>query len=104
MPPLQIDRNTLPRHDFASTAAYVAPTTEVERVVQRAWQVVLSHIIEPISIHDNFFKVGNADMSFGSANRLICCMKVHTPCHCMQSLLPACMDLSLRLVLCAARR
>ena len=53
----KIDRKSLPRHTFSSSAAYVRPSDEVERVVQSAWQEVLSHINDPISMNDNFFAV-----------------------------------------------
>ena len=54
---LQIDRKSLPRHNFAASENYLAPTNKMEEVVQTAWKAVLTHISGPISITDNFFSV-----------------------------------------------
>jgi len=39
-----------------STASYVAPTNEIERVVSGVWQTLFG--VERISLDDNFFELG----------------------------------------------
>ncbi|MEU8529900.1 non-ribosomal peptide synthase/polyketide synthase, partial [Streptomyces sp. NPDC048629] len=55
----KIDRGALPAPDGASAAAadtYVAPRTEVERILAEAWAEVLG--LERVGIEDNFFDLG----------------------------------------------
>lgn len=55
----KVDREALPAVDlshFAVGAAYVAPTTEIERTISGLWQELLG--LERVGIHDNFFDVG----------------------------------------------
>ncbi|MDB9527422.1 amino acid adenylation domain-containing protein [Oscillatoria sp. CS-180] len=54
----KVDRQQLPRPDYpeASTAAFVAPTSPIERSLQEIWQQVLGR--ERISVYDNFFELG----------------------------------------------
>ncbi|WP_261991503.1 non-ribosomal peptide synthetase [Streptomyces sp. OR43] len=56
----KIDRGALPAPDGASAAAsadtYVAPRTEVERVLAEAWAEVLG--VDRVGIEDNFFDLG----------------------------------------------
>ncbi|MFJ6574294.1 amino acid adenylation domain-containing protein, partial [Streptomyces sp. NPDC091292] len=55
----KIDRGALPAPDGASAASadtYVAPRTEVERVLADAWAEILG--VERVGIEDNFFDLG----------------------------------------------
>jgi hypothetical protein len=54
---VQIDRNSLPRHEFAASTEYDGPADRVEQAVQAAWQAALAHIADPISVNENFFSV-----------------------------------------------
>jgi amino acid adenylation domain-containing protein len=55
----KVDRRALPepaREDRASGTEYVAPETEIERVVAALWSGVLG--VEPIGAEDDFFELG----------------------------------------------
>jgi amino acid adenylation domain-containing protein/non-ribosomal peptide synthase protein (TIGR01720 family) len=54
----KLDRRALPEPDFgaATREGYVAPRTEVERVVADTWAEVLQ--VERVGIEDNFFELG----------------------------------------------
>ncbi|HKG15027.1 MAG TPA: amino acid adenylation domain-containing protein [Pyrinomonadaceae bacterium] len=55
----KIDRSALPGGGgahLAPDAAYVAPATELERVIAKLWQELLA--VERVGIHDNFFDLG----------------------------------------------
>jgi amino acid adenylation domain-containing protein len=55
----KLDRKALPAPDGASReagAAYVAPRSELERVITDVWQEVLE--VERVGVHDNFFGLG----------------------------------------------
>lgn len=55
----KVDRDALPlpEHDnLASTAEYVAPRTETEKILVEIWQELLG--IDKIGIHDNLFDLG----------------------------------------------
>jgi hypothetical protein len=54
----QVDRRSLPRHEFGSTAAYVAPANPVEEAVESAWNEVLGlPQDQPVSVEANWFEV-----------------------------------------------
>lgn len=56
----QVDRNSLPHHDLASTKEYVAPATAIEEAVATAWHAVLRLPEDvPLSVDANFFEVGD---------------------------------------------
>jgi hypothetical protein len=63
---VQIDRRSLPRQEFKSTAEYVAPSGHTEEVVHAAWQAVLPCPDRSISVHDNFFQVGALPSAIGT--------------------------------------
>ena len=54
----KLDRRALPAPDFGAVAAagYVAPRTEVERVLAGIWGEVLG--VERVGVEDNFFSLG----------------------------------------------
>jgi amino acid adenylation domain-containing protein len=55
----KIDRRALPAAgvlQLAPEAAYVAPATEMERVIAKLWEELL--VLERVGIHDNFFDLG----------------------------------------------
>ena len=55
----KLDRKALPAPDAASREAreaYVAPRSELERLIANVWQEVLK--VEQVSVHDNFFGLG----------------------------------------------
>jgi aryl carrier-like protein len=55
----KVDRRKLPEPDLAvseESEGFVAPQTELERVIAVAWQEVLE--LERVGIHDNFFDLG----------------------------------------------
>jgi hypothetical protein len=54
---MQIDRRSLPRQEFRSTAEYVAPSGRIEEVIHAAWQAILPGPDQNMSVHDNFFQV-----------------------------------------------
>ena len=50
-----VDRSALP-DPFGSGEDYVAPATEMQRLIAEVWSEVLG--IEKVSLHDNFFDIG----------------------------------------------
>ena len=52
----KIDRRALPVPELAGTEGYVAPSTQVERLLADIWEEVLS--LSPIGVHSNFFELG----------------------------------------------
>jgi AMP-binding enzyme/AMP-binding enzyme C-terminal domain len=69
---LQVDRNSLPHHDLASTSDYVAPVTAIEEAVATAWHAVLSLPEDvPLSVEANFFEVGDG-LSFSTKAARVC--------------------------------
>jgi hypothetical protein len=54
----KLDRQSLPQPAtvFSSVEAFVAPRTDVEKILAKVWAEVLS--IDRIGIHDNFFDLG----------------------------------------------
>ncbi len=55
----KIDRRALPADGIAHLAPeaeYVAPATEMERVVAKLWRELL--VVERVGVHDNFFDLG----------------------------------------------
>ncbi|MGL4589560.1 MAG: condensation domain-containing protein, partial [Mycoplasmatales bacterium] len=52
----KLDKNALPNIDFKSVAEYVAPATEIEITIAKAFEEILN--IEKIGIEDNFFELG----------------------------------------------
>jgi hypothetical protein len=60
----KVDRRALPapageRPDLSAT--YVAPRTELEQTLARAWAEVLG--LQQVGVHDNFFDLGGASLS-----------------------------------------
>ncbi|HEX6288979.1 MAG TPA: amino acid adenylation domain-containing protein [Herpetosiphonaceae bacterium] len=58
LPSGKVDRKALPLPDEAarSTAGYLAPQTEIERMIAAIWQETLH--VERVGLHDNFFEIG----------------------------------------------
>lgn len=57
-PLLQVDRRSLPHHQFASTVEYVAPSNPIEEAVAAAWRQILGlPADENVSIEANWFEV-----------------------------------------------
>jgi acyl carrier protein len=55
----KVDRRALPMPEQSRSeleAVYVAPQSEVERIIAEVWQQALR--IEKVSLHDNFFELG----------------------------------------------
>ena len=55
----KVDRQALPKPErlqLGLAADYVAPRSEVERIIATVWQEVLQ--VEKAGIHDNFFDIG----------------------------------------------
>jgi amino acid adenylation domain-containing protein/non-ribosomal peptide synthase protein (TIGR01720 family) len=55
----KLDRRALPRPEQSRSeleAVYVAPQSEVERIIAEVWQQVLR--VEQVGVHDNFFDLG----------------------------------------------
>jgi acyl carrier protein len=53
----KVDRKALPSPDFSARQhQYVAPRTEIEKVLCEIWQEVLG--LEQVGIEDNFFQLG----------------------------------------------
>ena len=53
-----MDRRSLPRHEFSSKAAYIAPANPVEEAVGAAWREVLGlPQDQPVSVEANWFEV-----------------------------------------------
>ena len=50
-----VDRTALP-DPFGSAEDYVAPATEMQRLIAEVWSEVLG--VEKVSLHDNFFDIG----------------------------------------------
>ena len=67
---VQVDRRSLPRHQFEATAEYVAPSNHVEAAVCSAWQQILQKS-EPISVHANFFELGGNSLSTAAVCTLV---------------------------------
>lgn len=57
-PNKKVDRNALPRPVFGAFEedGYVAPTSDLEKLLASVWQRVLS--VERVGIHDDFFSIG----------------------------------------------
>jgi amino acid adenylation domain-containing protein len=57
----KIDRKALPvPGDIRQLTGYIAPQTELEKILSGIWQAVLG--IEQVGIHDNFFDLGGASI------------------------------------------
>jgi hypothetical protein len=55
----QVNRRSLPRHEFSASAAFVAPANPVEEAVAAAWQHVLGMPEDTqLSVEANWFEVG----------------------------------------------
>jgi hypothetical protein len=53
----QVDRRSLPRHEFSSQAGYVAPANPIEEAVEAAWREVLGlPQDQPVSVEANWFE------------------------------------------------
>ncbi|HEY6421687.1 MAG TPA: amino acid adenylation domain-containing protein, partial [Pseudonocardiaceae bacterium] len=52
----KLDRRALPAPDFVAGASYVAPRSEVERVLAGIWSEVLG--VARVGVEDNFFELG----------------------------------------------
>ena len=53
----QVDRRSLPRHEFSSQATYVAPANPIEEAVESAWREVLGlPQDQPVSVEANWFE------------------------------------------------
>ncbi|NIM10483.1 MAG: amino acid adenylation domain-containing protein [Candidatus Aminicenantes bacterium] len=52
----KVDRNGLPEPEVKSSMRYVAPETDVEKVIAEIWKEILG--VGKIGIHDNFFDLG----------------------------------------------
>ena len=76
---MQIDRRSLPRQEFRSTAEYVAPSGHVEEVIHAAWQAVLPGPDQNMSVHDNFFQV-RPTPSVRTRHQHQLHMHMHIPC------------------------
>lgn len=74
MPNGKLDRRALPAPGWTreQQESYVAPRTELERVVLFCWQEVLP--VKEISIHDDFFTLGGNSLL---ATRLVARMRSH---------------------------
>lgn len=58
----KVDRKAFPEPDFSGTrVGYVAPQTEVEKIICSIWQDVLG--LDVISVKDNFFSLGGNSLS-----------------------------------------
>jgi amino acid adenylation domain-containing protein/non-ribosomal peptide synthase protein (TIGR01720 family) len=58
----KLDRKALPAPEYqADEKAYVAPRTEVEKILCEMWQEVLR--VSKVGIHDNFFESGGHSLS-----------------------------------------
>ena len=54
---LQVDRRSLPRHEFSSEAAYIAAANPIEEAVEAAWREVLGlPQDQPVSVEANWFE------------------------------------------------
>jgi amino acid adenylation domain-containing protein len=65
----KVDRKRLPVPDEARPEleiAYVAPRTEIERVIAAIWQEVLQ--VEKVGMHDNFFDLGGHSLRLLQVN------------------------------------
>ena len=63
---LQVDRRSLPRFEFSSSAAFAEPTNATEAAVLAAWRAVLRiPADQPISIDDDYFAVSSASCRQG---------------------------------------
>ncbi|WHZ55988.1 non-ribosomal peptide synthetase [Metabacillus hrfriensis] len=62
----KIDRKALPVPDLdnASSSSYVAPESELERMIAGIWEEVLN--IERIGVYDNFFELGGHSLKAAS--------------------------------------
>jgi amino acid adenylation domain-containing protein len=57
----KLDRKALPvPEDIRQLTGYIAPRTEIEKILSGIWQDVLG--IEQVGIHDNFFDLGGASI------------------------------------------
>jgi amino acid adenylation domain-containing protein len=52
----KLDRGALPAPEYVRSDAFVAPRTEVERILAGVWAEVLG--VQQVGIHDNFFEMG----------------------------------------------
>jgi amino acid adenylation domain-containing protein len=72
LPSGKIDRNALPSLDIVRPelhVAYIAPRTELERMIAGVWEVLLQ--VQHVGIHDNFFDLGaNSLMMVQAATKL----------------------------------
>jgi tyrocidine synthetase-3 len=59
----KVDRKALPEPGITSKKAYVAASTETERVLARLWSEVLGIEREKISVNDNFFELGGHSLN-----------------------------------------
>ncbi|MFD1290957.1 amino acid adenylation domain-containing protein [Laceyella putida] len=70
----KVDKRALPEPEVSEGmgSAYVAPTTELERLLARIWKEVLG--VERIGIHDNFFALGGDSIK---AIRIVALLNQH---------------------------
>ena len=57
----KLDRRALPAPDRVARAAFVEPSTPVERKLAQLWQRLLG--IERVGLHDNFFELGGDSLT-----------------------------------------
>ncbi len=65
----KVDRRRLPEEDGARPEleeAYVAPRSEIERVIAGVWQEALG--VEKVGVHDNFFNLGGHSLLIVQVN------------------------------------
>ncbi|HYE55001.1 MAG TPA: amino acid adenylation domain-containing protein [Chitinophagaceae bacterium] len=70
------DRRKLLSMKVRSAAAYTAPATELERILQEQWQIILDH--KQVSVTDSFFRIGGDSIL---AVRLIGAINNELPVH-----------------------
>ena len=57
----KIDRKALPDPEVKSEKSYVAPSSDMEKIMAEVWREILK--VDPISVTDNFFDLGGNSIS-----------------------------------------